>query len=184
MKIINDKPGKGERVTQVIPTAGGGEEGAGTWYATLGEHIGVERKYFDLRTFSFLPHLHLGILEMEFYGGDYAEHKQRTKIKLRCDKDVSKVSAPNLWCLGLSGRCPGYCFKCDSSYLSIQDNKPSVKKYDREDGELHLEWRTPNACAKHIGGAGDHDDENDQKQPDEVTRQSGGWGVFSWFLFL
>lgn len=119
MKIINDKPGKGERVTQVIPTAGGGEEGAGTWYAALGEHIGVERKYFDLRTFSFLPHPHVGILEMEFYGGDYAEHKQRTKIKLRCDKDVSKVSTPNLWCPGHSGRCPGHCLKSYSSYLSM-----------------------------------------------------------------
>jgi autophagy-related protein 27 len=95
------------------------------------------------------------VLELEMPGEYYGDRKQRTEIDFRCSKNGSK------------------------------DAKPILKKYDREEGKLKLEWTTPYACTTHMGGAGDNDSDNTDKGGDKNSnKSSGGWGFFSWFFFL
>lgn len=139
MRVINDKKGEGERVTQVIPV-GGNEADESDWSTSLGERLdGAERT-----------------LRLEMYGTDYSEQKQRTEIDLKCDKHGAK------------------------------DSKPVLKRYDRLEGKLKLEWSTPSACATHMGGAGDKDDSDGQHSGDGnlPADAKGGWGLFSWFFFF
>ncbi|PWN34972.1 uncharacterized protein FA14DRAFT_167408 [Meira miltonrushii] len=138
MRVINDKKGEGERVTQVISAGGNGIDD-GKWSVQLGEHVdGAER-----------------VLELEMAGDYYGDRKQRTEIDFRCNKNGPK------------------------------DAKPIMKKYDREEGKLKLEWTTPYACTTHMGGAGDNDrSDTDKGGNQDPNKNSGGWGFFSWFFFL
>lgn len=98
-------------------------------------------------------------LELELYGALYADRRQKTKIDLRCNPSASKHSLP------------------------------TIKKYDREDGELKLMWESPFACAKKMGSPNDDDSsDGDKSRPDGEGTGRGNsgssWGLFSWFFFF
>lgn len=63
-----------------------------------------------------------------------------------------------------------------------------MKKYDKLDGTLKLEWVTPWACATSMPGAGEGEGSNDNKDHvgagKPIVDSSSSWGFFSWFFFL
>lgn len=78
MKVINEKKGETDRVTQVISAGGNGIDD-GKWSVQLGEHVDASAER---------------VLELEMAGEYYGDRKQRTEIDFRCDKNGPKDAKP------------------------------------------------------------------------------------------